>query len=571
MKTRITITIMFGWALVLLTGAIAQPAAVPSDRPGGGSDSPNAAAVQKTQAAEPADAQRNTGESTRESTGSEVAKPGSDSSSGVSEETMEVSPSPTHVAADGERSLRLNFRNAPLELVLNYLSEAAGFIIMPGSADVKGKVDVWSNQPLTKEEAVEVLNSVLAKNGYAAVLKGRFLKIVTNSEMKSQYSPVLTGSDPQQIPVTDEVVTQIIPLKFISAVQLSRDLQPLVQTTMVANEGGNSLIVTDTQSHIRRIAEIVKALDTAIASVSKVKVAVLKYADAKSVANVIKELFQQDTTQNRNQQGGPGRFFNFMRGGPGGQGGDAAQMTTPAGGRAPQPRVTAVADERSNAVVVSAPEDQMPVIEGLIAELDQNIDEITELRVFHLQYADPQEMASLLTSLFPDPTASQQGGRGQFQFGGRFGGGPFGGMMPGQGGARGGTAANTSERAIKQSRVVAVPDPRTRSVVVSAARNLMDQIAAMVADLDSDPSRKQKVFVFDVQNSDPEQVQEILQSLFPAQNYGAGYTGARSSRQNRAGTQLNTRAQQNMNMGFGRSTGMGSTGFGNTGMRMGGQ
>lgn len=566
MKTRITVIIMFGWALALLTGAIAQPAAVPSDRPTGDSNNPSATAVQKPQAAQPADSPANTGESNRESTSSDVAKPGSDTQSASSEETMEVSPPPTHVAADGERSLRLNFRNAPLELVLNYLSEAAGFIIMPGSADVKGKVDVWSNQPLTKEEAVEVLNSVLAKNGYAAVLKGRFLKIVTNTEMKSQYSPVLTGSDPQQIPVTDDVVTQIIPLKFINAVQLSRDLQPLVQTTMVANEGGNSLIVTDTQSHIRRIAEIVKALDTAIASVSRVKVAVLKFADAKSVANVIKELFQQDTTQNRNQQGGPGRFFNFMRGGPGGQGGDAAQMTTPGGGRAPQPRVTAVADERSNAVVVSAPEDQMPVIEGLIAELDQNIDEITELRVFHLQYADPQEMASLLTSLFPDPTTSQQGFRGQFQFGGRFG-----GMMPGQGGARGATTANTSERAIKQSRVVAVPDPRTRSVVVSAARNLMDQIAAMVADLDSDPARKQKVFVFDVQNSDPEQVQDILQSLFPAQNYGAGYTGARSSRQNRAGTQLNTRAQQNMNMGFGRNTGMGGTGFGNTGMRMGGQ
>lgn len=571
MKTRTIMIIMFGWALALAAGAVAQPAAVPSDRPGGGSDNPNAAPAQVTPAAQPATSPANTGESKPESTGSDAERPGSDTQSASSEETMEVSPSPTHVAADGERSLRLNFRNAPLELVLNYLSEAAGFIIMPGSADVKGRVDVWSNQPLTKEEAVEVLNSVLAKNGYAAVLKGRFLKIVTNTEMKSQYSPVLTGSDPQQIPVTDEVVTQIIPLKFINAVQLSRDLQPLVQTTMVANEGGNSLIVTDTQSHIRRIAEIVKALDTAIASVSKVKVAVLKYADAKSVANVIKELFQQDTAQNRNQQGGPGRFFNFMRGGPGGQGGDGAQMPTPAGGRAPQPRVTAVADERSNAVVVSAPEDQMPVIEGLIAELDQNIDEITELRVFHLQYADPQEMASLLTSLFPDPTTSQQGGRGQFQFGGRFGGGPFGGMMPGQGGARGATTANTSERAIKQTRVVAVPDPRTRSVVVSAARNLMDQIAAMVADLDSDPARKQKVFVFDVQNSDPEQVQEILQSLFPAQTYGSGYTGARSSRQNRAGSQLNTRAQQNMNMGFGRNTGMGGTGFGNTGMRMGGQ
>lgn len=568
MKTRILLITALGWAVGMLAGALAQPSNAPSDKPV--TLSTNAAPPQPVTAPDAAAPQDTTPAPRQDSTTAEPEKAASDTTASA-EQPTEVSPAPTGVVADGERGLRLNFRNAPLELVLNYLSEAAGFIIMPGSADVHGKVDVWSNQPLTKEEAVEVLNSVLAKNGFAAVAKGRLLKIVTTADMKTQYSPVLTGSDPETIPVSDEVVTQIIPVKFINALQLARDLQPLTQTTMTANEGGNSLIVTDTQSHIRRIAEIIKSLDTAVSSVSKVKVTVMKYSDAKSVANVIKELFQnqQDSFQNRNQQGGPARFFNFMRGG--GPGGDQGGQAIPTNARAPQPRVVAVADERSNAVVISAPEDQMPVIDGLLAELDQNVDEITEVRVFHLQYADPQEMSSLLASLFPDPTTSQQSGaRGQMQFGGRFGGRGPTALMP-FGGNRGATTANTSERAIKQSRVVAVPDPRTRSVVVSAARNLMDQITAMIADLDSDPARKQKVFVFDVQNTDPEQVQEILQSLFPSQTYG-GYSAARSTRgQNRAGSQLNTRAQQNQNMGMGRNTGFGNTGFGGSGTRMGGQ
>lgn len=567
MKTFTIVTLVVALGLALPTPALPQSGVAPSDKPADQMTNPAPAGeTQKADTTPPAEQSKNSAE---QPTGAQPVNSGSGTGSVAPEQE---SPEAATSAATGERSLRLNFRNAPLELVLNYLSEAAGYIIMPGSADVKGKVDVWSNNPVTKEEAVEILNSVLAKNGYSAVVKGRLLKIVTVNEMKTQYSPVVTGADPEQIPLTDDVVTQIIPLKFVNAVQLSRDLQPLLQTTMVANEGGNSLIVTDTQTNIRRIAEIVKALDTAIASVSKVKVTVLKFADAKAVANVIRELFQsqQESTQGRGQQGGPGRFFNFMRGGgPGAEG--PQQMPTPTSARAPQPRVVAVADERSNAVVVSAPEDQMPVIDGLISELDQNIDEITELRVFHLQHADPVEMASLLTSLFPDPTSSQQGGRSQFQFGGRFGGGPLGTMMLGQAGnARGSASGNTSERMIKQTRVVAVPDQRTRSVVVSAARNLMDQIAAMITDLDSDPARKQKVFVFDVQNSDPEQVQEILQSLFPAQNYGA-YGAGRTYRQNRAGTQLNTRAQQNMNMGMGRNAGFGNMGFGNTGMRMGGQ
>jgi len=49
--------------------------------------------------------------------------------------------------------LRMNFRGASLDQVLNYLSEASGFIInlKPG-VSVRGKVDVWSNDPLTRRK-----------------------------------------------------------------------------------------------------------------------------------------------------------------------------------------------------------------------------------------------------------------------------------------------------------------------------------------------------------------------------------------------------------------------------------
>ena len=68
--------------------------------------------------------------------------------------------------------LRLNFRGVPLEMVLSYLSEAAGFII---SLEVqpKGTIDLWSDRPVTIEEAYDLLTSALAKNGYAAIRKGR--------------------------------------------------------------------------------------------------------------------------------------------------------------------------------------------------------------------------------------------------------------------------------------------------------------------------------------------------------------------------------------------------------------
>jgi general secretion pathway protein D len=446
------------------------------------------------------------------------------------------------VANDDERNLQLNFRGAPLELVLDYLSDAAGFII-DLQTDVKGQVDVWSSQPLNRTEAVEVLNSVLNRNGYAAVRNGRTLTIVTREDARKMNIPVISGGNPADIPNTDEMVTQIIPVRFINATQLTKDLEPLLpaQASMTANEGGNALVITDTQANIRRMAEIVRALDTAISATSSVRVFPLTFADAKSLATIVTELFQTQNTQQRTANAMQ-QFFRG-RGGPFGQPG-GQQSTAGGSGRVATPNVIATADERSNSLVVSAPEDHMPVIEDLVREVDTDIEEITEVRVFRLQYADAQETADLLTQLFPD-TTSTQNNRGRVQFGGR----------PGSQAA----SSTPSARMQQQTRVTAVPDLRTGSVVVSASRNTLNQIAQMIEVLDADPAKQQKVFVFDVENTDPQVVQEVLQSLFPSQNYGTA-TGARST-QRQAGSQLNTRASQMQNQSL-NTTGFGTTGTG---------
>src|SRR5215471_12683212 len=56
------------------------------------------------------------------------------------------------------KTIRLNFRGVPLEMVLDYLSEAAGFTILL-EAQAKGPVDVWSDQPLDEDEVFNLLNT----------------------------------------------------------------------------------------------------------------------------------------------------------------------------------------------------------------------------------------------------------------------------------------------------------------------------------------------------------------------------------------------------------------------------
>ncbi len=201
----------------------------------------------------------------------------------------------TQEVTDGD-GLRFNFRGAQLETVLEYMSKAAGFVIVP-EVRVEGKVDVWSYQPVSKDEAVDLLNTVLNKNGYAAIRNGKVLTITTVEDAKKRGIPVkkiATNQEPDVIPKNDELVTQIIAVRYANAMQLTKDLTPLLpeHATLTANESGNALVLTDTQTSIRRMTEIVRALDTSISSISAIRVFPLKFADAAELATVVKELFE---------------------------------------------------------------------------------------------------------------------------------------------------------------------------------------------------------------------------------------------------------------------------------------
>lgn len=470
----------------------------------------------------------------------------------------------TAEAVDPNKPLRLNFRNAPLEMVLNYLSEAAGFIIVP-ETEVRGRIDVWSNQPVTQDEALTILTSALNKNGLTALRNGRTLTIVRKDDVKRRDIPVKRGAEPDTIPKDDEVVTQIIPITYISAAQLVQNLTPLLPTgaELAANEAGNALILTDTQTNIRRMTKIISALDTSLAGSSTLRVFALRYADAKDLATLVKELFAAQTSSsggNNNNRGGGGGFPGFPgfggRGGGSGAGG-GGNNAGGSGNRAAASRVTAVADEHSNSLVVNAPEDVLPAIAELVKSVDKNVEDITEVRAFRLKYADPVEMAELLASLFPDETQQASGGGNQV----RFGGGPFGGFG-GRGGGNNNASGGDSDLAKKKGKVVAVPDQRTGSVIVKAARDLMGQIAHMVEQLDSNPAKKQKVFVYELDNADPTEVEQVLRSLFENQTTQNRNTSRNTQNQ---GSALTTRQNQN-NQNQNRTT----TGFGGQGGTGGG-
>jgi general secretion pathway protein D len=432
----------------------------------------------------------------------------------------------TNVAADfpSGQGIRLDFRDSQLDDVLSYLSRAEGFVIYlrPG-VRVDGQVSLRSEQPLSRDEAVNLLKTVLSDHGLSVIQNDRTLTILNTTDIHTE-TPIKLGANPALIPRDAEVVTQIIPLRNLNPVELAKILPPLLPEGAILNvdESANSLLLTDTQANVRRAAEIIAALDSVSATASTLRVYPLRYADAKSLADLIKELFSPaDASRSAgNNNPGAGAFLRFP-GGPRGGGAPAPATGQPAAGQTPVSRVTAVADEHGNAVIVSAPEALLPLIAQLVTAVDIPVEDITTIRVFPLANADPTDMANELAGLFPDETSSTDAGGPQIQFSGQGG---RGGQAVG---ARQGPADNASDpdsRTQKLGRVLAVPDPRTSSLLVSAAKSLMPEIEVVVTQLDAREGGRQKIHSLSLRYADGPDVQRVIQDLFPSGNTSVATT-----------------------------------------------
>ena len=170
---------------------------------------------------------------------------------------------PTPQPAEPNAPITMNFKDASLNTVLDYLSEAAGLVIV-GDPRVEGRITIVSRRNVSVGEAVDLLDSTLRENGYAAIRVGaRNLKIVPIDDAKKEFIPVTKGVNPEEIEPNDRIITQIIPTRSADAVKLKNDLASLIPPSadIAANASSNMLIVTAPQSVVRQVVEIVHAID----------------------------------------------------------------------------------------------------------------------------------------------------------------------------------------------------------------------------------------------------------------------------------------------------------------------
>jgi general secretion pathway protein D len=399
---------------------------------------------------------------------------------------------------NADLKILLNFQDVTLKTVLEYLSEKAGLVIVSDD-NLDHRLSVISRQPLTVDEAISLINSILKESSYAAVRMGRTLRIVPLTQAKTMNIPVTSGSDPGAVTPSDDIVTHVIPIRYADAAKLKENLASLIPeyASLEANEDGNALIVTDTTANIRRLMQIVQALDTHMATIAEIRVFRLTSADATSTANLINNIFKQEQQGGtRGQQTPRGPFEMMMDRGAGGRRGSRRDGDEQEQTRA-NVQVVAAADKQTNSVVVRGPAEALDIVANVIKALDDRTASVADVRVFHLKYADAQNTAQLINEVFAQDGTSraESGGARMFR-------GPFG------------PAQQTQEDTGGRVQVVAAADDRTNTVVVTGPANVLDVVADVVKALDSQSPQVADVKVFHLEYADAENAAELINEVF---------------------------------------------------------
>ncbi|AMR76281.1 type II secretion system secretin GspD [Cupriavidus nantongensis] len=403
--------------------------------------------------------------------------------------TQGTPPAPPDVTPANRDQVVLNFVNADLDAVIRAVGQATGknFVIDPR---VKGTVNLVTEQPVSRAQALQTLGSVLRMQGYAMVESNGFTKVVPEADAKLQGSPTVIGGSPSR---GDQVVTQVFRLNYESANNLVPVLRPMIapNNTITAYPANNTLVITDYADNLRRIARIIAAVDAPASG--EVELVPLKHALASDTATVLQ------------------RLLDPAAAGAAGGGGAAVDASL---------RTSVVAEPRSNSLMIRATSRaRLQQARQLIEKLDQPYARPGNIWVVPLKNADAIKLAATLRAIVAADssfaTTTQPGGQaggiggaagmtnvstptgGQFtggatttQTGMRSGTGTGGGT----GGAYGNSAFSASFGTNTQPTTGGIiqADPSTNSLIITASEPVYRNLRGVIDDLDA---RRAQVYI----------------------------------------------------------------------------
>ena len=361
--------------------------------------------------------------------------------------------------AFGDELVSLDFADVELPIVVDTISRMTGYNFIYDDR-VRGRVTIVSPTEVTVDQAFAVFESVLKVKGFSLVLgPGDTYKILPIRDIKE--SSVDTIKDDRPSPNRDRFVTRLVPLQFIDAEAITNTIKPLISkdASLVAYEPTNTIIVTDSESNIRRLLSILAALD--VESYRR-ELAVIKieHADANTLAEQLSEIYGAEVASSSGGSTAAQRRARSRR--------RTANTNTETDiGGAVGPTVRILPDERTNSLLVLASRQQLSDIRGLVQKLDIEVRGEGRIQVYYLRHADAEELSETLNSL----VGSSGGG----------GGGARSSSLPGSAS----NAANIRSTVTPlDDGITVTADPATNALVIKASKEGYETLRQVIEKLD---------------------------------------------------------------------------------------
>lgn len=266
-----------------------------------------------------------------------------------------------------EKYVTIDFDNVDIAVFIKFISELTGqnFII---DDRVKGKATIISPKKIPIKDVYKVFLSVLEVNGFATVPVGDMVKIVPAVSAREKSLETSLSKDMRS--PDDRMVTHIISLERANPDEVKRVLDPIVPKTssVLSYPPAGMLIITDYLSNVKRLQDIVSALDVEGAG-DQISYIPLRNASASEVTKSLSAIYQQ-----------------------------RRPTATP---------IRIVPDARTNSIILLASVSETESLRRLIDLMDKDLprDE-SNIQVYRLQYSVAEDLAKVLTSIVKETAAT---------------------------------------------------------------------------------------------------------------------------------------------------------------------
>jgi len=210
--------------------------------------------------------------------------------------------------ADDVVPISLELDNTDIYQVIKIIADnlKLNYIIDSG---IKGSVNVHTSGTLRRSDLLPLLETLLKINGATMVKVGNFYQILPTTLAIKQPLPVLQAN---QTALDDQIVIQIIRMRFVGAVEMARLLTPYLSegANIVIHESGNILLLSERRSNLRKLLDLIDIFDTKVFEGDRVRLLPVKNNFARDLVGDLRSVF---AGYGLSEAGGAIRFLSMDR------------------------------------------------------------------------------------------------------------------------------------------------------------------------------------------------------------------------------------------------------------------